>query len=200
MELLFFLMAYLIGNFTSAYVMGKLIYKQDIRTMGSGNAGATNALRSFGAKFGVMTLLLDLLKGVLAVYIADRFGGEMASYAAALGVVMGHNWPALFGFRGGKGMATSGGTVLYLDPRIFTGLLIVFILVILITRYVSLASVGIAVSAPIIAYLIDYQEKPFLVYTILILAAIIVYKHRSNISRLLKGEESRIRFKGKKNE
>ncbi len=187
-----FLLAYLLGNLTSAYVLGRLFFGVDIRSKGSGNAGATNALRTFGVKFGVLTLILDLLKGFLAVVLAGKLVGESAVAAAALGVVLGHNWPILFGFRGGKGMSTSGGVALYIDYRLFLALLVVFVLVILITRYVSLGSVSIAIGAPVLAFVLDYQTRPWVFYVFLILGTVAVYKHRTNLERLFKGEEHRV--------
>ncbi|MDO5718546.1 MAG: glycerol-3-phosphate 1-O-acyltransferase PlsY [Tissierellia bacterium] len=194
---LFFIIAYLMGNFSSAYILGKLLYKTDIRTKGSGNAGATNALRNFGPKIGVLTLILDLLKGALAVYIADRFGAPGSIYLAGLGVVLGHNWPAFFGFRGGKGMATSCGVLLYLDYRIVIVLFIVFLIFVIISRYVSLGSVMASVLAPFAAYYFDYNTEPELFYLTLILAIIAVYKHRENIKRIINKNENRLTFKEK---
>ncbi len=197
MNLLFFILSYFIGNFTAAYILGKVLLNKDIRKMGSGNAGATNALRSFGPVIGVTTLLMDLLKGVLALYLADKFGSQYSVYYAAVGVILGHNWPVFFGFKGGKGIATSAGVLIYLDIRIFAIVIAVFIITVAISKYVSLGSVLAAASAPICSYILTFKTKPYTFYVILLLAIIAIYKHRTNIVRLLNKTENRIKFKEK---
>lgn len=188
------LLSYLIGNFSGSIIVGKLFLGKDIRKLGSGNAGTTNALRSFGLKAGLGTLIIDMAKGILAVWIASKFG-YIEMIAAGLFVVVGHNWPALFGFKGGKGIATSAGVLLYIQPLLVGILLIIFFVVVGTTRYVSLSSIIGAISAPIIAFILDYNERPEVVYLILVLSLIALYRHRENIQRLRQKKENKFVWK-----
>ncbi|NLJ78417.1 MAG: glycerol-3-phosphate 1-O-acyltransferase PlsY [Tissierellia bacterium] len=185
-------MAYLFGNFSSAYILGRLFRKEDIRNFGSGNAGATNALRVFGKRIGIISLISDILKGVLAVYIAGYIWGEQAELLAGIFVVIGHNWPALLGFKGGKGIATSLGVIAWLHwPTIVISITIA-VLIIARTRYVSLGSIVGAVLTPIIGALINRPFDKNFILTISILSAIAIYQHRDNFGRLIRGEELRL--------
>ncbi|HBG7258732.1 UNVERIFIED_CONTAM: acyl-phosphate glycerol 3-phosphate acyltransferase [Clostridioides difficile] len=192
--------AYLLGNISTSYIVAKRIAGVDIRTQGSGNAGSTNVLRTLGKRAGAMTFLGDVLKGVMAVLISEfaaRLVGIdtlLAGYLAVICVVAGHNWPAVLGFRGGKGVATSLGAMLAVNPVITLMCLAVFILVVAITKYVSLGSVvGIGCS-PI--FMIMVKNKAGLIVA-LFLTASVIYNHRANIKRLLNGTERKI---GKKKE
>lgn len=194
------IIAYLLGNISTSYIVAKRLAGVDIRTQGSGNAGSTNVLRTLGKKAGAMTFVGDLLKGIIAVLlsqlIAEFTGLDVvtARYIAVIGVVCGHNWPALLGFRGGKGVATSFGAMIAVDPIIALICFAIFLIVVSVTKYVSLGSVvGISMS-PIIMMLV--QNKKGVLVT-LFLAALIIYTHRENIKRLLKGTERKI---GKKKE
>lgn len=187
--------AYLLGNISTSYIVAKRIAGVDIRTQGSGNAGSTNVLRTLGKKAGAMTFLGDVLKGVIAVLISEltaRLVGIdtlLAGYLAVICVVAGHNWPAVLGFRGGKGVATSLGAMLAVNPVITLMCLSVFILVVSITKYVSLGSVvGIGCS-PI--FMIIVKNKAGLIVA-LFLTASVIYNHRANIKRLLNGTERKI--------
>ena len=187
--------AYLLGNISTSYIVAKRIAGVDIRTQGSGNAGSTNVLRTFGKRAGAMTFLGDVLKGVMAVLISEfaaRLVGIdtlLAGYLAVICVVAGHNWPAVLGFRGGKGVATSLGAMLAVNPVITLMCLAVFILVVAITKYVSLGSVvGIGCS-PI--FMIMVKNKAGLIVA-LFLTASVIYNHRANIKRLLNGTERKI--------
>ncbi|WP_119716645.1 glycerol-3-phosphate 1-O-acyltransferase PlsY [Clostridioides difficile] len=187
--------AYLLGNISTSYIVAKRIAGVDIRTQGSGNAGSTNVLRTLGKRAGVMTFLGDVLKGVMAVLISEfaaRLVGIdtlLAGYLAVICVVAGHNWPAVLGFRGGKGVATSLGAMLAVNPVITLMCLAVFILVVAITKYVSLGSVvGIGCS-PI--FMIMVKNKAGLIVA-LFLTASVIYNHRANIKRLLNGTERKI--------
>src|SRR5665648_362245 len=111
--LLICLIGYAIGNISNAYFIGKIFLNKDVRNFGSGNAGATNALRAFGAKIGILVFALDILKGVIAVLIGRYLDAETGQYFAGLMVIIGHNWPAILKFKGGKGIATSIGCLLY---------------------------------------------------------------------------------------
>ena len=187
--------AYLLGNISTSYIVAKRIAGVDIRTQGSGNAGSTNVLRTLGKRAGAMTFLGDVLKGVMAVLISEfaaRLVGIdtlLAGYLAVICVVAGHNWPAVLGFRGGKGVATSLGAMLAVNPVITLMCLAVFILVVAITKYVSLGSVvGIGCS-PI--FMIMVKNKAGLIVA-LFLTASVIYNHRANIKRLLNGTERKI--------
>ncbi|MCC0667193.1 MULTISPECIES: glycerol-3-phosphate 1-O-acyltransferase PlsY [unclassified Clostridioides] len=187
--------AYLLGNISTSYIVAKRIAGVDIRTQGSGNAGSTNVLRTLGKRAGAMTFLGDVFKGVIAVLISEiaaklvGIDTLLAGYLAVICVVAGHNWPAVLGFRGGKGVATSLGAMLAVNPVITLMCLAVFILVVIITKYVSLGSVvGIGCS-PI--FMIIAKNKAGLVVA-LFLSISVIYNHRANIKRLLNGTERKI--------
>ncbi|MBZ2173953.1 glycerol-3-phosphate 1-O-acyltransferase PlsY [Schnuerera sp. xch1] len=191
------MLAYLIGNFSSAYVLGKIIKNTDIRNCGSGNAGATNALRVFGKKIGILAFVFDVLKGVLAIYIGGKILGYDGKLIAGLFSVIGHNWPIFLNFKGGKGIATSFGILLSLHWPTAMISLVFFIVVLVMKRYVSLSSITAAVVAPIVVILIKRPfDKGFVIVT-LILAIIAIFKHKANIKRLLEGKEYKIGEKSK---
>lgn len=136
--LLCIVIGYLLGNFQTSYILGRLIAKKDVREYGSQNAGTTNALRVFGARIAIATLILDLLKGVLAVYIGYKLAGDIGGMAAGLSVVIGHNWPVFLKFKGGKGVATSIGVALMITPISTLAAIVIGLLIIAKTKYVSL--------------------------------------------------------------
>lgn len=179
--------SYILGNFATSMIVAKLWANIDIRKHGSGNAGATNVVRTLGFKAGLITFIGDALKGVLAVWVGKKIGGESAALFAGIAVVIGHNWPVAFGFKGGKGIATTIGVALMVKPIaalicISLGLIIVFK-----TKYVSLASLVAICLFPIV---LAFSSLKFFIFG-LILAFMAVYKHRANIERLLKGTESK---------
>lgn len=189
------IMAYLLGNVSTSYIIAKRIAGVDIRTQGSGNAGSTNVLRTLGKKAGALTFIGDLIKGMLAVFVAKLIANIadvdtlIAGYLAVVFVVCGHNWPALLGFRGGKGVATSLGAMIAMNPVIALSCFAVFIIIVAITKYVSLGSVlGIALS-PIVMIFLKNTEG-FLVCLFLTIS--VAYTHRENIKRLLNGTERKI--------
>ena len=182
---------YFIGNISGSIVLSKLIYKQDIRNYGSKNAGATNALRVYGVKFGLATFLIDFLKGLLCAYLGFKFFGSLGILVCGLLCVVGHILPVIYNFKGGKGIATSFGVLLFAQPLQVLFLLILFLIVVLITKYVSLGSIIGCVSAVI--YGLIYIRKDFYIGLIYILLGIIsLFKHRSNINRLIHGKESKL--------
>ena len=184
--------SYLIGNFSSAYILGKTFKRTDIRTYGSGNAGATNALRVFGKKLGVAAFILDILKGVLAVYIGGQIMGYKGRLIAAVLVVLGHDWPIFLKFKGGKGIATSLGVLVLLHWPTAVVCIIIGVLVIIKTKYVSLGSIIAACLVPIIGTIMNRPfNKDYFVAT-LILGVIAIFKHRSNIKRLMEGKEFKL--------
>lgn len=186
------LISYLIGCFSSAYFLGKISMKIDIRSYGSGNAGATNALRVLGKKMGVITLVLDVFKGILAVIIGSKimdFNGELL---AGIFVVIGHNWPIFLDFKGGKGVATSLGVLLMFDWKVALICLAIAIIVVTITKYVSLGSIIASIIAPILIFLISKDSSGLLFLVTFGLGLLSVFRHKANIKRLIKGEESKI--------
>jgi glycerol-3-phosphate acyltransferase PlsY len=185
------LIGYMIGNVSNAYLIGRIFLKKDVRNYGSGNAGATNALRAFGAKVGIVVFLLDVLKGIIAVYVGNRISPEIGGYIAGISVIAGHNWPATLKFKGGKGIATSIGVMLMINPILSLICFTVGLLIAIITRTVSLGSlIGVAIAPIIILFFkpIDYR---LLLFT-LILSSMAVFRHRENIARLVKGQENKL--------
>ncbi|MCR5134917.1 MAG: glycerol-3-phosphate 1-O-acyltransferase PlsY [Clostridiales bacterium] len=182
-------LAYLLGNISPSILLGKA-KGIDIRKEGSGNPGTTNTLRVMGKKAAVIVLLVDILKGTLAVVLAGvLFGQHMAMYCTLL-VFCGHVWPVLFGMRGGKGVATAFGALTGLCPPLGLGCLAVVLIAVAITRYVSFGSIFGALACPILSV---FLIRPFLPYAA-IMAAIVIWRHRSNIGRLMRHEESKLSF------
>jgi acyl phosphate:glycerol-3-phosphate acyltransferase len=184
-------LAYLLGSIPFGLVLTRLAGYGDIRAIGSGNIGATNVLRTGSKGLAVLTLLLDLAKGAVAVLIARRFGPDMAALAAVF-VFLGHLYPMWLGFKGGKGVATAGGIVLAYSWPVGLAALATWLAVAVATRYSSLAALTACALAPLYAWLITHDQRTTEV--ILALAVIVILRHHANIRRLLKGEESRIRL------
>ena len=192
--LLVIILPYIIGCFSSAYIIGKTFKKIDIRNFGSGNVGSTNALRVMGAKLGIFTFLLDILKGIIAVFVGKFILGETGGLIAGLFVVIGHNWPVFINFKGGKGVATSIGVLLTLFGPIVLLPLMITAIIILISKYVSLGSISFLILVPIVYWVL---VKPFDIrYFLLsvILAVLGVIRHQENIKRLINGNESKVKI------
>ncbi|HEX2625128.1 MAG TPA: glycerol-3-phosphate 1-O-acyltransferase PlsY [Sphingomicrobium sp.] len=183
-----FLVAYLLGSIPFGLVLTRFAGKGDIRDVGSGNIGATNVLRTGSKGLAAATLVLDALKGALAVWLAQRFWPDGELYAAA-GALIGHLYPVWLGFRGGKGVATLLGILAPLLPVAALVYAIVWIGILLIARISSLAGMAAAASAPITAAIMN-EERLFPV--MLAFAVIVVWKHRENIRRLASGNEPRV--------
>lgn len=166
----------------------------DIRAIGSGNIGATNVLRTGRKGLALATLTLDLAKGALPTVLGYAWFGPLGGALAGAGAIIGHCFPVWLGFRGGKGVATAAGVVLGLTPLLLVAMLAVFIAVVWATRWVSLGSIVAACLAPVAALLLGNGLAAALY---LLVAALVVYKHRDNIGRLLRGEENRFSFGGK---
>lgn len=200
--MLMVLFAYMMGNISSSYVISKTFYGVDIRTKGSKNAGTTNALRTFGFKAGLLTFLGDLLKGTIAVlvviFVATQFDldVDLSKYIAALAVVCGHNWPVLLKFRGGKGVATTYGAMLAIAPLPTLFSMLFFIVIVIVTKYVSVASIFGVMLFPVLMYIKDDFSG---VWITIILSFLVIYKHRENIKRLIQGNENRLDLKKKNN-
>ncbi|GAB6088332.1 glycerol-3-phosphate 1-O-acyltransferase PlsY [Alkaliphilus crotonatoxidans] len=188
------ILAYLIGNFATSYLVGKLIGNIDIRHHGSGNAGSTNVLRTLGLKAGALTFLGDSLKGILAVILGRAYGGEALALICGVAVVIGHNWPVFLKFKGGKGIATSIGVGLMIHPPSALICIAIGLFILAITKYVSLASISAITLLPLVLYIL--KGKDFILFG-LILAMMALYRHRSNIKRLLSGTERKITEKSK---
>ncbi len=185
---------YFLGGFPTAYIVGRAMGNIDIRKYGSKNPGATNMFRVLGAKAGVITFLGDGLKGALAALIGGWIGLEIGAYICGSAAVIGHNWPVFFRFKGGKGIATSLGAIMVLQPLVGLGMLCVGIASIILTRYVSLASIGGSVAFPVIVLLTRSENRPLVVFS-LVLGVIALIRHYENIRRLLSGTENRLKFR-----
>jgi glycerol-3-phosphate acyltransferase PlsY len=198
---LIILFAYVVGSIPTAVWVGKLFFKLDIREHGSKNAGATNAIRVFGWKAGLPVFLFDVFKGWFAVMLSTYLLGHQMDpdqliflkIGSATSVVMGHVFPMFAGFRGGKGVATLLGVGIALYPLTVWAVLAVFVLILIITGYVSLGSITGAVLFPLIDIFIFKQDNFWLIGLSILVAIFIPFTHRKNIRRLLKGEESKFR-------
>lgn len=192
------LVAYLLGSIPFGYLLVRFFRQEDIRTTGSGNIGATNVVRSGAKGLGVVTLLLDLLKALIAVEIAKHVAPADVNLAITAGVVavLGHIFPVWLGFRGGKGVASALGVFLALSPMTAAGALVVFLIIAFTTRYVSLASILGAASVPFFAW--HFSQSWNLVVGLAVISLLVIIKHHSNISRLLKGSESKFGSKKEK--
>jgi glycerol-3-phosphate acyltransferase PlsY len=196
--------AYLIGSINFSVIFSRKLAGFDLREKGSKNAGTTNMLRTVGKKGAIIVLLCDILKGVIAVFIAKLISGDMnsaiACQIAGFCAVLGHTFPIFFEFRGGKGVATSIGILLVLNWQIGLICLLYGIIMIILTRMVSLGSITAAILFPVLTIFIrtHYIATGFN-YTIfgIIMAAFILFNHRTNIKRLNEGTENRISFKKK---
>lgn len=184
------IISYILGSIPSGYLIGKYFYNTDIRTLGSGNVGSTNALRNFGKKAGIATLFCDALKGFIAVFLADKVAGSNAVAVSLVFVVLGHMYSMFLGFKSGKGVATSFGALIYIDIKFILILAVIFLIAVLATRMVSLGSILAAVGAIIAGYL--YFGLTNIYYAIIIIACLVIYKHRANIHRIINHEESKI--------
>ena len=195
------LVAYLIGSIPTAVWVGKLFFRLDVRDHGSGNAGATNTIRVLGWKAGLPVFIFDVFKGWLAVMLATFFLASQLNndqlvfmkIGLAAAVVLGHIFPLFAGFRGGKGVATLLGVGIAIYPLAVWVVLAVFILILLITGYVSLGSITAAIAFPFIEIFLFRQENIWLIGLSILVAIFIPITHRKNIKRLLKGEESKFR-------
>ncbi len=184
-----FLAGYLAGSVPFGLVLTRLAGLGDIRAIGSGNIGATNVLRTGRKGLALATLLFDLAKGALPTFLAHHwFGPDMAVVAGA-GAILGHCFPVWLGFRGGKGVATAAGVILGFTPLVLLVLLVGFVAMVWLTRYVSLGSIVAAAGAPLVAWLLGQHQAAELY---LLVGALVVAKHHANIRRLLRGEESRV--------
>lgn len=211
------ILSYLVGSIPTALIVSKVVKGIDIREHGSGNMGGSNVFRVMGWKYGVLVIILDALKGALAVIIVARLylgnfpfnnvtpfdDFTLIQIIAGLSAVIGHIWTAFAGFRGGKGIATALGflvTIITIDMLFALG---VFLIVVYISRYISLGSISAAVSVPLIMIIrenifnVDIQGYHTILPFSIVLAFLVMYTHRANLSRLFNGSENRISFSKK---
>lgn len=195
------LIAYLIGSIPTSVWIGKRFYNIDVREFGSGNAGATNTFRVLGKRAGIPVLIIDILKGTVAVALSSfsgyEFGtDEFISLQLGLGVsaLMGHIFPVFAGFRGGKGVATMLGIVICIAPLACALSLLVFLAVLFSSRIVSLSSMTAGIAFPLILNLLLNNTNPILMVFSIVVALILIITHRKNIQRLLKRQESRVQL------
>lgn len=200
------IIAYIIGSVNFSVIISKKFAGFDVREKGSGNAGTTNMLRSVGKGAAALTLVCDILKGVISIGIAIFIGNIVSGFDKALlvqiagiAVVLGHTFPIFFGFKGGKGVATSLGVLIMTNWQIGLICLVFAILLMALTRMVSLGSCAAAVLYPVLTLFIHEhyivtEGSDYFIYSI-ILAVIVLYNHRSNIKRIMNGTENRLSFK-----
>ena len=201
------IVAYLIGSINPSIILSKLLGKEDIRTQGSGNAGTTNTLRVLGKGPAVLVLLIDVLKAVIAVLLgkwiitwgntaeAVKIYNDYALMASGIGVILGHNWPIYFGFKGGKGVATSLGVILVIEWRIGLICLVFALTLMLLSRMVSLGSISAAILYPVLVFILPgtaFNSRWLYLAFAIVLALFVLFRHRSNIKRLLDGTENKL--------
>lgn len=191
--------AYLLGSIPFGLLLTKALGRGDVRKVGSGNIGATNVARAAGLLAGIFTLVLDLAKGAGAVWLAEKLSNDSATWmmVAAFAVLLGHCFPVWLKFNGGKGVATAAGIFLVLSPLACLAAIILFLLVVIFWKYVSLGSVSAAAAMPLVIYLLWAPgHAPPLVITIgtLAVCVLVIYKHRGNLRRLVEGTEPRFSF------
>ena len=193
--LLTVVLAYFLGSIPVGYLLVKWRSGTDIRSTGSGNTGATNVLRTTGIWAGIATLILDIGKGYLAVWIADQAssGNPFWMSLAALAVMGGHAFSAFLGFKGGKAVASFLGAFLKLAPLSTIAIVVVFLAIVVWTRHISLGSIVAAGTLPLALWLID-KPSSIVLLTSVVAAVLIIYRHRSNIDRLHKGTEHVLSF------
>ena len=199
-ELVLIIVSYLIGSIPTALMVSKRFFGIDIRDYGSGNMGATNTFRVLGSRYGTMVMIIDILKGLTAVtlynFLPFYMSHELERTNLMLGLgtaaVLGHVFPIFAGFRGGKGVATLLGMVLAIQPVIAVSCIGIFVLVLFLTRYVSLSSILAALSLPVcVLWIWNEHEVMYRVFA-LIVAILVIVTHQKNIGRILRGVESRI--------
>ena len=192
---------YLLGSISTGVVLSRLFAKTDIRSQGSGNAGTTNMLRVLGRKMALLTFIGDMLKGIIAVFIGKwLIGGELGGLLGVVGAVLGHYYPLYFGFKGGKGIATSFDSLLFVFPVQALLAFAVFLILVAVTHYVSVGSIAAAITLPLLIVITRFQEPTLWIITVCI-GASVVWRHRANIKRLMNHTENKLDFstlKGKK--
>ena len=192
-DIILIVIAYLIGSFPSALVIGKLFYQTDIRMSGSGNLGSTNAFRILGKKGGVIVLVLDILKGGIVVLLAMHLDVSLHPLIISIFALIGHVYPVFANFKGGKAVATAAGIILFYTPALFGVLLIIFLPTLKIWKMVSLASSVIAVTTIAIVWLSGYFDLTAQIMFTLF-ALLVIIKHIPNFKRIFNGTENKIKI------
>ena len=196
MKLLFSIaLAYCIGSVPFALIVGKVVSGVDIRHFGSGNLGGTNAYRVLGWKVGIPVIAADILKGAIATYIGFLLGGDTGGIMAGMAAAFGHCYPLFAGFKGGKGVAVGAGVFLVLAPKVIMLAAVTFTFTLAISKYVSLASLMGALTVAVLTW--TFQLNFFLIVLSWILVLFLIYRHRSNIQRILNGTENKVSRKKK---
>ena len=186
---------YLLGSVNSGIVLSKIFYHEDIRTQGSGNAGATNMLRTYGKKMGFMTFVCDFVKGCLGVVIGRLMFGLLGSYIGGLFCVLGHIFPCYYKFKGGKGVATSAGMLLMTNWKVLLVLVVIFALLVYMTKYISFGSIMVYLLYPLLLSKMKAPTDPSIAILIAFTITIIgVVMHRKNLKRIFDGTESKVSF------
>ena len=188
--------AYLLGSLSFAIIVSKVTLGKDIRNYGSGNAGLTNAYRTMGAGKTLFVVIGDIAKGAAAISIGAYLAGPIGKLVAGIFVILGHMFPVYFGFRGGKGVLVGAVMLLLFDWRIFLVAFVLFFAAVFATRWISLGSILGAVSFPITTF--AFYRDPVLTAMAFGMAVAVIFMHRSNIVRILHGEENKFSFKSKK--
>ncbi|MGE5371411.1 MAG: glycerol-3-phosphate 1-O-acyltransferase PlsY [Solirubrobacterales bacterium] len=189
-DALIVLLSYLIGSIPFSLLVGKL-GGVDVRKVGSGNPGATNVQRALGWGMGFAALAGDLMKGLIGVALALYFGGDQLIAFCFAAAVVGHCYPIFLKFKGGKGVASAAGGLLLAAPKVFVLLVLIFLGIVVLCRYVSLGSVVVALTLPA-ALILVYPDRAPLAVAGLFIAALVIYRHRENIKRLRAGNETMI--------
>lgn len=195
--------AYFLGCINFGIILSRKKYNEDIRTKGSGNAGATNMLRTYGKGMAAATFIGDFLKGAVAAAIGIAAFGGIGGFIAAFGAMVGHAFPCFYGFKGGKGVAVSAGAILVIDWRVFLFLIAVFVLIVWFTKFISLGSVTAFFLLPLLVFHMSVNSGRIPAFAIIFAFCMMglgIYLHRSNIKRIAEGCESKVSFKSKKNE
>ena len=196
MPLLVLVVAYVVGGIPFGYLLVRVKTGKDVRSMGSGNIGATNVLRTSGRAIAIATLLLDIAKGLFAVWLAAKLTDDSAAWTslAALAVMAGHAFPIFLKFRGGKAVASYMGAFLYLTPVPLLAVLVVFVAVVAATRHISMGSIVAAGSLPLAIWLILHPPASIL-WAAIAAGVFIIYRHQANIQRIRAGNENVFRFR-----
>jgi len=207
--LIVILIAYCLGSISFSVILGKKLAGVDVRNEASKSAGTTNVLRIIGKQAAAITLICDILKGVVAVLIAVLFvkinaniNGSLLIQYAAVAVILGHTFPVFFGFKGGKGVATAIGVILTMNWEIGLICLVFGLILIALTRMVSVGSLGAAILFPVLVVFLPpthfIVEGSYYIVSAIIIAVLVIYNHRANVQRLMDGTENRLSFKKNK--
>lgn len=190
-EILLFILAYLLGSIPSGLIVGKVGYGVDIREHGSGNLGGTNTFRTLGVKAGLIVTISDILKGTLAASLPILLNVDLHPLLVGIFAVIGHTYPIFAKFKGGKAVATSAGLLLFSEPIMFVTMILFFFLILFITKYVSLSSMLAGVYG--IVYSLFTKDIP-LIIVISLLTIFVIYRHRANIKRIMNKTEPKVKW------